>query len=77
MPGFLAFLLVNPRQEIMLEKQLIYSVALFGVTVQAALHEVAEFIRPSVWDVWHVNVDNVVNELASASHIGERGLASC
>ena len=49
--------------------------ALARVALQAALHEVAERVRPFVGDRWHVDVDDRVDELALILEILEGKLA--
>ena len=46
--------------------------ALARVALQAAFHEVAEWVRPFVGDGWHVDVDDRVDELALILDILER-----
>ena len=48
---------------------------LVRVALQAALHEVAERVRPFVGDRWHVDVDDRVDELALILEILEGKLA--
>ena len=48
---------------------------LVWVALQAALHEVAERVRPFVGDWWHVDVYDRVDELALVLEILEGKLA--